>query len=383
MYQVGNIRIEMLPAGAGDCILLDFIKEDYRILIDGGYADTYHCYLRKRLKKLAGLGKRINLLVISHIDSDHIGGILAFLKENGPAGHPEIIGVDEVWYNAFYHMKQEELQKGKLSYMQKEVLEGMVAAGSRRPEDGRADISVAQGETVAGLLAEGGYHWNTMWSGKAVSRENGEYRKLQGRIGLTLLNPGKNELRDLADYWIFQLRAKLRNPVICLDRLLDEAFESSMQNERGAVEVIRKDICLDTQESGKWDWEALANTWSGKTDESRTNCSSIAFLLEYEGIRMLFPGDCPVWLFGDKLPEELDIVKLPHHGSEKNIDGEFIGKKKVSCYLLSTDGKRHGHPSKAVIAAIWCKAPGKPRLLMNYRIRGLEGIGEFGGDTDE
>ena len=73
-----DIKIEILPAGAGDCILLEVEKENYRILIDGGYAETYNRYLKQRLQVLATQGKRINLLVITHIDSDHIGGILAF-----------------------------------------------------------------------------------------------------------------------------------------------------------------------------------------------------------------------------------------------------------------------------------------------------------------
>ena len=51
--QIGDkIRITMLPARAGDCILIEFLQEDYRILIDGGYADTYDNYLRDKLLRL-------------------------------------------------------------------------------------------------------------------------------------------------------------------------------------------------------------------------------------------------------------------------------------------------------------------------------------------
>lgn len=100
--QIGDkIRITMLPARAGDCILIEFLQEDYRILIDGGYADTYDNYLRDKLLRLNKEGKRIQLLIITHIDADHIGGIQAFLKENGSASKPNIIRVDEVWYNSF------------------------------------------------------------------------------------------------------------------------------------------------------------------------------------------------------------------------------------------------------------------------------------------
>ncbi len=72
--------IKVFPAGAEDCILIDFIKEDYRILIDGGYAKTYRKYLNKYLSKLAIQEKRIKLLIVTHIDSDHMGD-LGFFEE--------------------------------------------------------------------------------------------------------------------------------------------------------------------------------------------------------------------------------------------------------------------------------------------------------------
>ena len=96
MFLYHDIMIKVFPAGAGDCLLIDFIKEDYRILIDGGYAETYRKYLRKCLTELAAQGKRIDLLVVTHIDSDHIGGIQAFLEENGFADNPSVIRVDQV-----------------------------------------------------------------------------------------------------------------------------------------------------------------------------------------------------------------------------------------------------------------------------------------------
>lgn len=40
-----------------------------------------------------------NLLIISHIDQDHINGIKALLKENENSNSPKIIQIDEVWFN--------------------------------------------------------------------------------------------------------------------------------------------------------------------------------------------------------------------------------------------------------------------------------------------
>lgn len=163
MFSYHDIMIKVFPAGAGDCILIDFVKEDYRILIDGGYAETYRKYLRNYLMELAAQGKRINLLVVTHIDSDHIGGIQAFLEENGLAKTPSVIGVDEVWYNAFFHVNTAEVYQKPVPYTIREVLRGSLAVHNGVRSDGRNDISVIQGNTVAGLLKERGYNWNSLW----------------------------------------------------------------------------------------------------------------------------------------------------------------------------------------------------------------------------
>ena len=98
--EINGVTIQMLPAASGDCIYLEFPDPDFRILIDGGYAKTYHKYLKKFLLKLAAEGKRLNLIVVTHIDDDHISGIRALLKENGDSRNPKIIEIDEIWFNS-------------------------------------------------------------------------------------------------------------------------------------------------------------------------------------------------------------------------------------------------------------------------------------------
>ena len=70
--EINGVTIQMLPAASGDCIYLEFPDPDFRILIDGGYAKTYHKYLKKFLLNLAAEGKRLNLIVVTHIDKDMI-----------------------------------------------------------------------------------------------------------------------------------------------------------------------------------------------------------------------------------------------------------------------------------------------------------------------
>lgn len=102
--EINGVTIQMLPAASGDCIYLEFPDSDFRMLIDGGYAKTYQKYLKKFLLKLAAEGKRLNLIVVTHIDDDHISGIRALLKENGNSRNPRIIEIDEIWFNGLESM---------------------------------------------------------------------------------------------------------------------------------------------------------------------------------------------------------------------------------------------------------------------------------------
>ena len=59
--KINDIHIKMFRAGSGDCILLEFEKADFRILIDGGFVETYQQELRPYLRMLSKKGKHINL----------------------------------------------------------------------------------------------------------------------------------------------------------------------------------------------------------------------------------------------------------------------------------------------------------------------------------
>lgn len=104
MYKKSEIEIEVLPANEGDCILITIEKEDIHILIDGGTAETYRNYLKTRLIQLKNEGKVIDLLIVTHIDNDHIGGIIELFKENGSDMDSKIIRIRNIWHNSYRHL---------------------------------------------------------------------------------------------------------------------------------------------------------------------------------------------------------------------------------------------------------------------------------------
>ena len=105
--------IEALDAEEGDCLLLHFgSADDHRIaLIDGGPGGTYERQLGPRLRELhaqAGLSASVplplELVVVTHTDSDHIVGIIELTRamlaaKDARAVAP--ISVGWFWHNSF------------------------------------------------------------------------------------------------------------------------------------------------------------------------------------------------------------------------------------------------------------------------------------------
>ena len=95
------IRIEALPARLGDCLLVECLRpgtRPWRMLVDGGPPDTWPL-LAARLERLPVDDRRLDVVVITHIDSDHIGGMLPFFQSEFAQQN-----VGQVWFNGFQHL---------------------------------------------------------------------------------------------------------------------------------------------------------------------------------------------------------------------------------------------------------------------------------------
>jgi hypothetical protein len=58
------MRINVLPAQNGDCILVEYTPNKY-ILVDGGYVDTYRNYLLPKLKSIAEADGVVDVIVVT------------------------------------------------------------------------------------------------------------------------------------------------------------------------------------------------------------------------------------------------------------------------------------------------------------------------------
>lgn len=365
-----EIEIIMFPAKSGDCILIRYLKEGFNVLIDGGFSCTYNQYLKPYLLKIAKNGARLNLIIVTHIDRDHINGIKQFLMDNGAANNPKIIRVDEIWFNGFRNMPIEgKTDNTEIPFSELGHLHNMASANSESDDDTTENISHRDGNCLADILVENGYAWNSSFS-KAVAVDDKAHVEYEN-IHIEILNPLMEDLNNLAENWIGELKRKCRSIVIGSNHLFDRAFEGCFLYDN---EYESYTETISYHRNGKIiDWKKEADKEDDPRDKSIQNLSSIAVLFKYKEMTLLFPGDCPIYKIKDKLPKKLTVVKLPHHGSGKSNEKDFIRGHEVEYYLISTDGS-YGHPSKKVVGNIVVYADGSPKMIMNYHIPLLDGI---------
>ncbi len=367
------IQVEMLSAGPGDCFLITLVEDDFRILIDGGTAQTYERYLKPGLLQLSKQGKAINLLVVTHTDNDHIGGIIELFKENGCSSDAKIIPVDEVWYNSYRHLSMETaLQAG---FREKVILQDIISNRSVRDwaegETGAKQISAAQGTTLAGLLYKGKYNWNSLFFGNAVSTDFQEEIQISKNAVVKLLSPTGESIDRLRKLWAEELKKNKYDFQFSKEEFFDDAYEYYFRylRETAGSQVKIAKASQEEQNMEQMVYEEMPR------DTSPTNNASIAFVLKSGEKKLLFSGDLCADLLQDTEQGIYDLIKIPHHGSGKNITRDFLKKYKARNYLISTDGSLHQHPNAGVIAKIMpVSVEGEKRIFFNYYHEDIEKI---------
>lgn len=118
-------------------------------------------------------------------------------------------------------------------------------------------------------------------------------------------------------------------------------------------------------------------------DKSVFNLASIVVIAKVNNIRMLFTGDARgdmilEWLldsgFGDKV--HFDLIKLPHHGSNRNVCPEFFTRVTADHYIISGNGK-HGNPEPETFEMLFSARP-----ELNYQIHLTYGPDELNKHHD-
>ena len=334
------LRLEMLPAAEGDALVVSYGDEEdpHYILIDGGRRSTY-LHMRNRILDipLNDDGKRrIELLIVTHIDADHIEGIICLLQDDELKCE-----FGDVWFNDWNHLEPLE------------------------PGEKPVHLGPEQGEFLGALLHKQDLPWNMAFNEGAVvvppEPTKLPFVDLPDGLRLTIVSPTVESLIDLREEWETVVKAagfRPGNREEALQQFADKAWAKLPRNVRLGDEGVTKSV-----------------------DHSEANGSSIAVLLEYGEARLLLSGDAHPQVLRPILdrwraeqpdnPERvwLDAFKVPHHGSKKNLTPQLMNCIDCDTYLISTSGARFHHPDVDAIKIIMegHASGGKPELLFNYR----------------
>ena len=329
------MRVEMLPALHGDCLFVEYgdATRTRRLLIDGGPIGAYGA-LQDRMEALPAGDRRFELIVLSHVDTDHIDGLVRLFAN--PKPWPFV--VKDVWFNGWRHLEQAH---GLLGGKQGEYFSALL---SRRLEDGI---------------------WNGAFDGDAVVVRDDEAlpeRMLAGNMKLTLLSPTVPKLAKMRNAW----RKDIGDAIEPGD--LDAAWELLAKQKRylPGQGLLGSTPGLDA---------LLAK--QSLPDNAAANGSSIAFLAEFAGKSCLFLADAHAdavcaslkRLLAQRGLERLavDAVKVSHHGSKGNTTDELMSLIESPRFLFSTNGAQFGHPDQeAVRRVIGRSTQVKTELFFNY-----------------
>src|SRR3954454_8805352 len=104
-------ELDVVQAAFGDCLIVRYGTRTRQrmLLVDGGPFGTFSDHLRPALIKLGGTGVTLDLVVLSHIDNDHVMGLLemfgamekARLEQSPTTETPTPAVVRELWHNSF------------------------------------------------------------------------------------------------------------------------------------------------------------------------------------------------------------------------------------------------------------------------------------------
>lgn len=364
-------RIEMLPAAHGDCLWIEYGSENrtHRILIDGGPAHTYPS-LRERVLHLPADQRHFDLLVITHIDADHIEGIIRLLQDAESLN----CSFERIWFNGAPQLNQVPDPAGEaLGAMQGEILGLLIKAYEDRT--GQAVWNRDLSDLIAYIPA-------ASTSLPAVD--------LPGDCRLTLLSPDHERLLELKDHWDKELEKA------GVDSGDAQALQFKLTNNRRLRplgDVLGADDDEESTTTDPFDTtgepDDLLGSGNGEpgsnapfgSDTSLANGSSIALLLEYPkenpDIRFLLSGDAWTSVLKTSLEKylpdpdktlKLTGFKLPHHGSIANISPELLQRLNCTHYLISTSGAQFNHPHARAVELLLDQhnARAKPRLHFNY-----------------
>src|SRR5688572_26505806 len=363
------MRLTAFHASDGDCLLLTSAgtqptahgPQPTRILIDGGRKTSYDAQTRAVLGALP-TGAALDVVCVSHIDEDHIAGILRLVEDevesrafqfllaiepttNPAAAPPKPPPIGEVWHNGLFKLVGDDDAPVVESMLETVAT---ILAGSP-DEDVQLLASelddLATGEKSSMELSRRlsteqlGIPLNPPSGGKLMKRGTtappgaGEVFT-RGSLQIRLLGPSDDDiekLRAVWQRWINDNAAALQD---LHDRMLDDEKRLGLISARIVVNPMLE-----------------AGLGEGLGDVTEANLASLMLLVEEAGHTVLLTGDGVSSEILDGLAHHgkldangrihVNILKVQHHGAKANVTEDFVKRVTADHYVFCGNGSHH------------------------------------------
>lgn len=326
------LRLHVVQADYGDSLILEYgqAAAPHFLLIDGGPAGVYQAHLKPALRELARRGATLDAVLLTHVDADHVVGLVDLfydLVEAKEKNLPAFIPARALWHNTF----QQALGLPDFAYEPFRQFAATPAPdGSLNP----VAYSIQQGELLLAAARDLGMPVNAGFDqGLIQFQEPSRPLELDG-VKLWVLGPRPQNLERLKQDWLKWYERRKKRP----------GFGSGAQKAARAI------------------------------DRSVANRSSIVLLAEGGGRRILLGGDAhgddilyalqQAGLSGADGCLHLDVLKVPHHGSLRNVSPAFFQKISAdTCVISANKHNNDGNPDLEMLD--WILDAPRPRGVLH------------------
>ena len=350
---MSSISLKVIKAKHGDSLLL--CHDDVTLLIDGGPPGVYKRFVQPALSQLKPKNNftpaQIDLLMVSHIDSDHIAGVLDLtgeLIEKEQENAKPLVTINEVWHNSFADTLIKEMNSSAVTVREQSLQVADLGGGDNElakmiENSSHVLASVSQGRRLRNEVERLKISLNSGFEDSIVLSSSQKNTWQKSGVSIKAIGPTQNELDDLREKWAKEL-----------------------------PKILKKD--QDKQ-------AALAS--AGRLDQSISNLASIVAIVQADGKSILLTGDARgdmihKWLVDryQKNSFHFDVIKWPHHGSDKNIDSDFFKHITADIHVVCGDGN-HGNPEPKTFEMLFNAQP-----QINYKIVMTYGYDELKQHSD-
>ena len=360
------MKLTLLPSDKGDCMLLES-PDGTTILVDGGMNNSYVSHVRPFLAKWSKKsGRPLDLVYLSHIDQDHIAGILQLMndiadwrvyhhkvKSGEPwdePDFPEPPGVARLWHNSFHD------QIGKNAGAIGSMLAARAAQLANSADTNLQHLGAAY-QAIAASIPEAIKLSSRVSAKQLKIPVNGEFDALLAMVRdppdaiqlngpnspvIKLLGPFEENLKELRTKW----NEWLRNA----DNKKNLARTRDWRDEEDA----RLDFSALLAEN-------IDDQLGDRGEVTEENLASLMLMVEHDSKRLLLTGDGHY----DEILEGLrhngviqngggvhvNVLKVQHHGSEHNTNRDFARRITADHYVICGNG-RHENPDRRVLQVL-------------------------------